>query len=161
LRVGDALQVASRITVPSGSVQSGLPKIVTSPGTTRIRFPDPGVISPTHPQSAPDAAHRDTFGFAYANELARTFMLGKDRGVLPVGSIIVREKLSTETAGSPEVLVVMVKRQKNFNTRANDWEFLTVSGDMNTIVKREKAGKCRACHAAEAKNDFIFRYSAP
>jgi len=88
-------------------------------------------------------------------------MLGKDRGILPVGSIIVREKLSTETAASPEVLVVMVKRQKNFNAKANDWEFLTLSGDMNKILKREKDGKCRACHASEAKNDFVFRYPAP
>jgi hypothetical protein len=146
---------------PVGTVQSGLPKIVTSQGTTTVRFPSPGVISSTRPASAPDAAHKNTFGFAYANDLARGYMLGKEPGVFPVGSIIVREKLSTPKAISAEVLVVMVKRERDFNPRANDWEFLTVSGDMKKIEKREKEGKCRQCHASEAKNDFVFRYPTP
>ncbi len=88
-------------------------------------------------------------------------MLGKGTTKFPTGSIIVREKLLTPTAPSPEILVVMVKREKGFNPKANDWEFLTVSGDMKKIEKREKEGKCQACHASEASNDFVFRYPAP
>ena len=72
--------------------------------------------------------------------------------------MIVREKLLTTNAAGADVLVVMVKREKNFNPKANDWEFLTVSGDMKKIEKREKEGKCQKCHASEAKNDFVFRY---
>lgn len=52
----------------------------------------------------------------------------------------------------------MVKREKGFNSKANDWEFLTVTGDLKKIEKREKEGKCQQCHASEAKNDFVFRY---
>jgi Cytochrome P460 len=59
------------------------------------------------------------------------------------------------------VLVVMVKRERGFNPKANDWEFLTVSGDLKKIEKREKEGKCRDCHASETSNDFVFRYTAP
>ena len=88
-------------------------------------------------------------------------MLSKGRGTFPEGSIIVREKLSSPAATSPEILVVMIKREKNFNPRANDWEFLTINGDVKKIVKREKEGKCQQCHASEAKHDFIFRYPAP
>lgn len=88
-------------------------------------------------------------------------MLSKGPASFPAGSILVREKLLTPTAPSPEVLVVMVKRGKGFNPKANDWEFLTVSGDLKKIEKREKEGKCRACHALEASNDFVFRYPAP
>lgn len=146
---------------PLGTVRSGLPGIVTSQGTTSIRFPAPGEMSPSRPASAPDAAHKNTFGFAYANDLARRFILSKEPAVFPAGSIIVREKLSAPAATNPEVLVVMVKREKNFNPKASDWEFLTVSGDMKKIEKREKEGKCRGCHASEAKNDFVFRYPAP
>ena len=88
-------------------------------------------------------------------------MLGKGLASFPTGSILVREKLLTPNAPSPDVLVVMVKRETGFNPKANDWEFLTVSGDMKKIEKREKEGKCRACHASEASNDFVFRYPAP
>lgn len=95
------------------------------------------------------------------NDIARESMFGKNTSKFPTGSILVREKLLTPTAPSPNVLVVMVKRERGFNPKANDWEFLTVSGDMKKIEKREKEGKCRDCHASEASNDFAFRYAAP
>ncbi len=153
---------------PGGTVQSGLAGIATTQGNTRIRFPVPGEVSPSRPKSAPAASARETdithtssFGFAYANDIGRGSMLSKKAVTFPMGSIIVREKLLTPSAPSPEVLVVMIKREKNFNPRANDWEFLTVSGDMKKIEKREKEGKCRQCHASEAKHDFVFPYPAP
>src|SRR5258707_8432782 len=144
---------------PDGTLQSGLPNIVTSQANTRIRFPSPGAISPA--RDKPDKSHAYTFGFAYANDGARRVMSGKDPGRFPAGSILVREKLLTATATNPTVLVLMIKREKGFNPKANDWEFVTVSGDLKKIEKREKEGKCQACHASEAKNDFVFRYPAP
>jgi hypothetical protein len=146
---------------PQGTVQSGLPGIATSQATTKIRFPAPGEVSPSHPSSAANVTHASTYGVAYANDVARGPMLSKEPASFSTGSILVREKLLTATAASPDVLVVMVKREKGFNPKANDWEFLTVSGDMKKIEKREKEGKCRQCHASEASNDFVFRYPAP
>ena len=73
---------------------------------------------------------------------------------------MVREKLKAPNSATPEVLVAMAKRENGFNSKANDWEFLTISGDLKKIVKREKEGKCLQCHASEAKNDFVFRYPA-
>jgi hypothetical protein len=109
-----------------------------------------------------DVRHTSTtFGFAYVNDLARESMFSKKTAKFPAGSILVREKLLTPTAPNPDVLVVMVKREKGFNPKANDWEFLTVSGDMKKIEKREKEGKCRACHASAASDDFVFRYPGP
>ena len=144
---------------PDGTLQSGLPNIVTSQANTRIRFPPPGAISPARDKT--DKSHASTFGFAYANDLARGAMLSKEPVRFPTGSILVREKLLTATASNPTVLVAMIKREKGFNPKANDWEFLTVSGDLKKIEKREKQGKCQGCHASEAKNDFVFRYPAP
>jgi hypothetical protein len=147
---------------PQRTVQSGLAGIATAQGTTRIWFPAPGAVSSSSASARKsDGKHTTTFGFAYANDIARESMLGKGTTKFPTGSIIVREKLLTPTAPSPEILVVMVKREKGFNPKANDWEFLTVSGDMKKIEKREKEGKCQACHASEASNDFVFRYPAP
>jgi hypothetical protein len=50
----------------------------------------------------------------------------------------------------------MIKREKNFNRKANGWEFLTVNGAGTKILKREKNGKCLKCHASAAPNDFVF-----
>ncbi len=144
---------------PDGTLQSGLPNIVTSQANTRIRFPPPGAISPALDKA--DKSHAYTFGVAYANDIARGTMSIKAPVGFPAGSILVREKLLTATASNPSVLVVMIKREKGFNTKANDWEFLTVSGDLKKIEKREKEGKCQACHASEARNDFVFSYPAP
>jgi len=144
---------------PGGTVQSGLARIATTSGTTSIWFPPLGATSPS-PERARDVAHSSTFGFAYANEIARESLFSKRPPKFPAGSIIVREKLRAAASTSPEVLVVMVKRERNFSPRANDWEFLTVSGDMTTIKKREKEGKCGQCHASEAKNDLVFKYPA-
>ena len=148
---------------PRGTAQSGLPRIATSQGTTGIWFPAPGAVSSSSSSTRKsDVSHTlTTFGFAYVNDLARESMFRKKTAKFPTGSILVREKLLTPTAPSPDVLVVMIKREKGFNPKANDWEFLTVSGDMKKIEKREKEGKCRACHASEAGNDFVFRYPAP
>ncbi len=144
---------------PDGTLQSGLPNIVTSQANTRIRFPAPGEISPV--RDKPDKTHTSTFGVAYANDIAHRAMLSIGPLRFPTGSMLVREKLLTPRASSPAVLVVMIKREKGFNPKANDWEFLTVSGDQKKIEKREKEGSCLQCHASESTNDFVFRYPAP
>lgn len=76
----------------------------------------------------------------------------------PVGSIIVRERLLSPRATAAETSVVMIKRERDFNPKANDWEFLTVGGDLKSLAGREKEGKCQQCHASEARNDYVFRY---
>lgn len=144
---------------PDRTLQSGLAGMANSQAANRIRFPAPGAISPA-PDKA-DKSHAYAFGVAYANDIARGTMSTKAPFRFPAGSILVREKLLTPTASKPAVLVVMIKREKGFNPKANDWEFLTVSGDLKKIEKREKEGQCRQCHASESGNDFVFRYPAP
>ena len=158
-RVGDASQTNSSIMFPDGTVQSGLAGMANSQAANRIRLPALGTISPA--RDKPDKSHTSTFGIAYANDIAHRVMLSTGTLRFPTGSILVREKLLTPTAANPLVLVVMIKQEKGFNPKANDWEFLTVTGDLKKIENREKEGKCRACHGSEAKNDFVFRYPAP
>ena len=85
-------------------------------------------------------------------------MATREYAKFPTGTILVREKLRTPDASSPEVLVVMIKREPGFNRKANDWEFLTVSGDLKRIEAREKQGKCQKCHKSVAWYDYAWRY---
>lgn len=90
------------------------------------------------------------------NDVARTVLPQSRPLIYPEGTVIVREKLPTET-GPPEVLTAMIKRKKGFNPKANDWEFLLLNGDATEIKKREKTGACQRCHASAKEADFVIR----
>lgn len=95
-------------------------------------------------------------GTVYMNDPARmatSFRVAS----YPVGSVIVREKLLTPSDTIAQLLSVMIKREKGFNSKANDWEFLVATGDASKFRKREKTGKCLNCHASQKDQDFVFR----
>ena len=143
------------MTFPQGTVLDGLPNIATTGSTTRIRFPRPGEITPAPERSSKqNAGHLTTLGFSYVNEGGRN-AFRQQPFAFPTGSIIVRERLLSPSS-SPDQLVVMIKHERDFNRKADGWEFLTVSGDMTKVIKREKEGNCLKCHASAAKNDFVF-----
>ena len=138
----------------------GLSKIKTSGGSTRITMPDsPQGDKPSGKRAEP-VSHEETaasYGVVYVNELARRALLEQKKPQFPAGSIIVREKLLQPEAARPELLVVMVKRERGFNRKANDWEFLMIDGSVSQITQREKTGSCRDCHKRQKESDFVFR----
>jgi len=150
--VGGADRTASNLNFPHGTIMDGLPNVVTSGNKTKIHFPrlDP---PPTRSRKD-DSKHETSLGFGYVNEVGRSGFK-REPFSFPVGTVIVRERLWS-AAGNPDRLVVMIKREKSFNRKANGWEFLTVSGAGTTILEREKDGKCLKCHASAAQNDFVF-----
>lgn len=92
----------------------------------------------------------------YANDLARKAYFAEAPQVFPLGSIFVREKLSEATSTKPELLAVMIKREKGFNPSAGDWLFLTVSGAATEVKQRTKRGACLECHESAWERDFVF-----
>lgn len=74
------------------------------------------------------------------------------------GSVIVREKRTHIGDTTPQLLVMMVKREKGFNSKARDWEFLMIDGGLSKVLKREKSGECLQCHKKQKEQDFVFRY---
>jgi len=105
-------------------------------------------------------SHEDgssSFGVVYVNEIGRHALLDEKKPRFPVGSIIVREKLTQAESATPQVLVAMIKRERGFNPQADDWEFLLLDGKVSVVQRREKIGSCQACHAQQKKSDFVFR----
>jgi uncharacterized membrane protein YccC len=100
-------------------------------------------------------------GMVYVNEIARHSLLDEKKPQFPIGSVIVREKLARASDAIAQVLVVMVKRERGFNPRANDWEFLMIDGNVSKIRQREKTGDCRSCHAQQKATDYVFRSYMP
>ncbi|MBV9957553.1 MAG: cytochrome P460 family protein [Acidobacteria bacterium] len=128
----------------------------------------PGLVNPAlplRPKRNPRHLHErgaSSFGVVYVNDIARRAMMEMRQPEFPVGSVIVREKmLSRDEAQEPQMLAVMVKRERGFNKRANDWEFLLLDGRASAVTLRQKTGDCRSCHLSEKKNDFVFRTYLP
>jgi cytochrome P460 len=131
----------------------GLPNVITTGPTTTIRNTQPPL--PTRSTSRKDeGTHATTLGFGYVNEVGRDGFSRKPFA-FPVGTVIVRERLWPGST-TPDRLVVMIKHERSFNRKGNGWEFLTVTGDVTKILKRETDGKCLKCHRAAAENDFVF-----
>lgn len=97
-----------------------------------------------------------SYGVVYANDLASKAYGSAQPQVFPVGSIIVREKLSQPNATQPDLLAVMIKRERGFNPAAGDWLFLTVNGAASNVKERKKKGACLDCHASARDRDFVF-----
>jgi hypothetical protein len=84
--------------------------------TTQMKFPKG--LSPGNDEPKPKL-HGDSssFGVVYANESASKAYSASPLRPFPVGSILIREKLATATAQNPQVLTVMIKREKGFNPK--------------------------------------------
>ncbi len=108
-----------------------------------------------------DSPHNDKFIVVYVNKLGRKGMMEQMHPRFPQGSVIVKEKLTTQDSTSPELLTAMVKREKGFNPASNDWEFFVLSGNAKTIQTQGKLENCITCHTARRSDDFVFRYYLP
>jgi Cytochrome P460 len=85
-----------------------------------------------------------------------------DLPALPVGTVVVKEKLSSPDAQTPELLTIMIKRNKGFNPSCGDWEFLVYEGDGKREQARGRITHCISCHSTYTKTDFLSRnYALP
>ncbi|HSS19073.1 MAG TPA: cytochrome P460 family protein [Pyrinomonadaceae bacterium] len=148
----------------SGDVRVGsVPIITSSRGTTSILMPGAILIrgsSKTAGTNSEDKRTHDggvkSFGVIYANGPAGDAILANPLTIFPINSIIVREKRATPADEQPQHLTVMIKRERGFNPKANDWEFLSVNATGTKVLQRQKNGSCVKCHATQAATDFVY-----
>jgi hypothetical protein len=95
----------------------------------------------------------------YVNDLGKKAMVAEKTPIFPVGSVIVKEKLTKPESKSPELMTVMVKREKDFNPDCGDWEFLVFNGDGKQVTARGKIESCANCHRTRPAigADYVFR----
>jgi hypothetical protein len=112
-------------------------------------------------QQKDNSPHKDKFLVVYVNQTAQKAMMEEMHPKFLQGSVIIKEKLTSENNPSPELLTAMIKREKGFNPAANDWEFFVLGGDAKSIQAQGKLDNCLACHAARRNDDFVFRNYLP
>ncbi len=126
-------------------------------GTTNIIMPNERISSEEDkPQKNPHEKGNQTFARVFANDLANAEIY-KAAPKFQTGAIIVREKLLNAEDINPELVTVMVKREKGFSPKTGDWEYLVVEGDLAKIKQRETVGSCSKCHAQAENTDFVFK----
>lgn len=118
---------------------------------------------PTQAQTEQDLKnpHNNKFINVFVNDIGKDEMMNKKSPKFAVGTVIVKEKLSKAKSKNPELLTVMIKREKGYNPEAGDWEFLTFNGDGSKTTARGKLESCQACHIAEEPTDYISRRYLP
>ncbi len=101
--------------------------------------------------------HEDKFVSVYVNETGRQAMMTQLSPKFPQGSMIVKEKLSSKDAQSPELLTAMIKREKGYHPESGDWEYLVIDGSASKVEKRGKLADCNSCHVAYDSTDYVTR----
>ena len=140
-------------------------------GWTRVN-PEPAVFhsriatqcsAPTPQQRRMEQAnpHRDKFVTVYVNDAGRRAMLEELRPRFPVGTLIVKEKLTARDAQEPELLTAMLKREAGYDPEGGDWEYLVLDGQGKEVQTRGKLESCRACHQTYPQTDFVARNYLP
>ncbi|HQU84724.1 MAG TPA: cytochrome P460 family protein [Pyrinomonadaceae bacterium] len=118
---------------------------------------------PSKEMIAKDATnpHNNKYIDVFVNDLGKTQMLTKKNPKFPVGTVIVKEKLTKPDSKTPELLTIMIKREKGFNAEVGDWEFLTANGSATEITAKGKLETCQACHLDYKSTDYVTRTYLP
>lgn len=106
--------------------------------------------------NTPPNPHDPKFFTVYVNPIGERAMLAAGTTRFPSGAVIVKEKLASRKATTPELLTVMVKRDKGFDSKNGDWEYFTADGGAKRTSQDNKA-LCQSCHAKDKDDDFVFR----
>jgi hypothetical protein len=103
-------------------------------------------------QTAKHGPHTQHYIRVYANPPAAARLASGERGALPVGAIVAKEKLGLSPDGAPAGVAFMIKRAGRAFAESGGWEFAYFpdSGD-----SRRTHRACAACHQA-ASSDYVF-----
>lgn len=99
----------------------------------------------------------------YVNDTGRRAMMNQMSPKFPAGSVIVKEKLPPDKGKGvePELLTVMIKRERGFNPASGDWEYMVVNGTGTKMEARGKLENCQACHVPLKDTDYVSRSYMP
>ncbi|MCE9545874.1 MAG: cytochrome P460 family protein [Planctomycetia bacterium] len=87
----------------------------------------------------------------YSNPVGEKRLAGETKGPFPVGSVIVKEKLTQENKAVG--IGGMIKRAPGYDADNGDWEYFYV--DKEAAFSTGKMTHCMNCHAQSKDNDYV------
>lgn len=109
----------------------------------------------TSPESVDSPHHIPALRYFASKEFAPAVIEGKSP--YPVGTTIVKEKLSNPEAEKPFAVAAMIKREKGYDPDHGDWEYVYTTLGENPETQRGKISSCIACHRIKAEQDYLYR----
>lgn len=79
------------------------------------------------------------------------------KGVYPVGTVILKQKLGDAAGKKAEFFTGMVKRGKGYDREAGDWEFFVMNSEATVARVPLNVQSCVECHAPFRATDFVSR----
>lgn len=123
-------------------------------------------VGPSTWDMAPNPHSRRVFR-VFVNKTGKEGLLSDGKKPFPVGSMIVKEKYLRPSGGKdwepvklaedakPELLTAMVKREKGFDPKNGDWEYIVIAGDLSKKTS-EGIEHCAKCHLSRKNQGFVF-----
>jgi len=105
--------------------------------------------------------HLDKFVVVFVNGIGKLAMMEQKTPIVPEGSVIVKEKLTTKDSSSPELLTVMRKREAGYDPDKGNWEYMVFDGAGQTLQASGKLENCQGCHIQHRATDYISRIYLP
>jgi hypothetical protein len=97
--------------------------------------------------------HTKRFIRVYGNSTALEAVSKAARPALPVGSVLVKEKLPTSPHASPDGLAFMVKHPVSDFPETGGWQFLYFP---SSAGRQQTQEACASCHRTASANDYVF-----
>ena len=109
-------------------------------------------------RSTLETPHKDKYIRVYVNDVGQEAMFKAKKPNFPVGTIVIKEKLSQKQSQTADFYTIMLKREAGYDPRGGDWQYLVMDSARTKIEKPANIESCQSCHAAWAeKSDFISR----
>lgn len=118
--------------------------------------PQIAVLCVQWPKYSLENPHIPRYFSVFVNNVGKATMLEERKGTFPAGTVIVKEKFAGADSKHPELLTVMVKHAKGFDTAHDDWEYEALDGDGCTI-KGVTVEHCQNCHQDKSLTDHVYR----
>ena len=103
---------------------------------------------PTHPKTV--------FCNVYVNAIAKDVILS-GQGTYPVGSIVIKSKLSTADDSTPDLFTVMQKMPSGYDSKGGDWKYTVIDGTEYREMASGRIDSCIGCHKYYKATDYVTR----
>ncbi|MEQ9489249.1 MAG: cytochrome P460 family protein [Alphaproteobacteria bacterium] len=111
----------------------------------------------------PSGTHGGRMVNNYGNETGNAYGKFEESGVMPVGTVLVKDSFGVNKKGEVKVgpIFTMIKMENGFNSASADWEYAlyTPGGKLMGSTNGENSGKvefCISCHVSAEDFDQMF-----
>jgi len=146
----DGSLAAKAIQVVSGEKQS-LVSVTESPFRMS---PSTATLCRIDPTGSPPHAGYHCHIFVNGNAVET---IESGNGKYPIGSVIIKQKYSSQFARRTELFTIMRKMEEGYDDENGNWEYSVVDSSAEQFLSRGREESCITCHTLYKNTDYVSR----